>query len=317
MAMNCTERNHPLVFVAGSLRAGTTLLRLMLDHHPQISNPGEFDFAFDHIGDNGEPPDVKEFISLMEENWIFRAQNLAINPTLSYAEIIRSFFAQKSEPSKIASFNIHRGFHKVPYYFREAKYIYLIRDPRDVALSSVAMGWAGNTYFAVDRVIASEQSWDRLKHELRSDQFIELKYEDLLADPEKALAKVCDFLAVPYSRAMLRYHENSSYGKVDPTLAYQWRSKMSLSELGLVESKCRELLISRGYTPSAPPEKGPGPFRKVALWTDNRVGRFRFNLRRYGLFLVSMDKLNRIVRNSSINRFVRSRMDAIAISHLK
>jgi Sulfotransferase family len=37
-------RESDLVFVAGALRSGTTVFRLILDAHPQVTSPGEFDF---------------------------------------------------------------------------------------------------------------------------------------------------------------------------------------------------------------------------------------------------------------------------------
>ena len=43
----------PLVFICGSLRSGSSLTHLMIDHHSEISNPGEFDFLFDQILGNG------------------------------------------------------------------------------------------------------------------------------------------------------------------------------------------------------------------------------------------------------------------------
>ena len=33
-----------LVFVCGALRSGTSMAHLMLNAHPEISNPGQFDF---------------------------------------------------------------------------------------------------------------------------------------------------------------------------------------------------------------------------------------------------------------------------------
>ena len=45
------------VFIFGSERSGTTVLRLMVNAHPMLSNPGEFDFLFDTIRPSDAPPD--------------------------------------------------------------------------------------------------------------------------------------------------------------------------------------------------------------------------------------------------------------------
>jgi hypothetical protein len=47
-SMSATPKARP-VFIFGSMRAGTTVFRLMLDAHDGISNPGEVDFLFDHL----------------------------------------------------------------------------------------------------------------------------------------------------------------------------------------------------------------------------------------------------------------------------
>ena len=53
--MNSTRHTPttPLVFLAGPLRSGSTLLSLMLDRHSCLLAPGEFDFLFDAFGPDG------------------------------------------------------------------------------------------------------------------------------------------------------------------------------------------------------------------------------------------------------------------------
>jgi hypothetical protein len=46
--MSATPKARP-VFIFGSMRAGTTVFRLMLNANDAISNPGEVDFLFDHL----------------------------------------------------------------------------------------------------------------------------------------------------------------------------------------------------------------------------------------------------------------------------
>lgn len=44
------------VFLVGAERSGTTVLRLMLDHHPQIAFNNEFEYAVDLVSDEGKWP---------------------------------------------------------------------------------------------------------------------------------------------------------------------------------------------------------------------------------------------------------------------
>ena len=45
---------HEPFFLVGSERSGTTLLRLMLDHHTQLSWCNEFEYAVDLVSDKGD-----------------------------------------------------------------------------------------------------------------------------------------------------------------------------------------------------------------------------------------------------------------------
>jgi hypothetical protein len=52
------------VFVVGPLRSGTTLLRLLLDHHPEINMFGEFEGAVSQaVGDDW--PDLDQLSELL------------------------------------------------------------------------------------------------------------------------------------------------------------------------------------------------------------------------------------------------------------
>ncbi|MEP0844220.1 MAG: sulfotransferase, partial [Phycisphaerae bacterium] len=58
------------VFLVGAERSGTTLARLMLDHHPRIAWLNEFEYAVDLIGPQGWP-DVNAYCDYLETNRIF------------------------------------------------------------------------------------------------------------------------------------------------------------------------------------------------------------------------------------------------------
>lgn len=48
------------VFLVGAERSGKTLLRLMLEHHPDISWLNEFEYSVDLVSDQGEYPSLSE-----------------------------------------------------------------------------------------------------------------------------------------------------------------------------------------------------------------------------------------------------------------
>ena len=80
-----------------------------------------------------------------------------------------------------------------------------------------------------------------------------------MADLGGELGRVCAFLGVPFSAAMLDYHRDTTYGPPDPKLAEQWRRQAARREVALIEGKCGDLIAARGYA------KGPAPHRPGRL----------------------------------------------------
>ena len=94
----------------------------------------------------------------------------------------------------------------------EARFIHLIRDGRDVALSRRRRGMGADLELGRgarrwrNRVIAGRRQGDHLGDR----RYLELRYEDLLRDPEDSLRRICGFLQLGYGPAMLRYHEHAA-----------------------------------------------------------------------------------------------------------
>ena len=91
----------------------------------------------------------------------------------------------------------------------EARFIHLIRDGRDVALSregriaAEEMTVERHALIWKRRINRARGQVPRLKH------YTEVRYEDLVRDPEPTLRKICEFIELPYDAAMLDYHERS------------------------------------------------------------------------------------------------------------
>ena len=273
------------VFIVGSVRSGSTLLHLMLDSHPQIINPGEFDFLFDLLDGNNEYPDMEVYYQWLSLNRIFLSKNLQIDVNLSYLELIYSFLDQLGSSKNTLTLNVHRNFQRIPKIFPDARYIHLIRDPRDVARSCIGMGWAGHVFYGVDIWVEAERSWELLKPTLDRSQYIEVRYEDLIANMELTLSTICEFIGENYSSRMTDYAECSSYGLPDRRLTYQWKRKYSEHELCLVEGKIGKMIFDKGYELSGFPSIIPGKYESYALALRNKLYRIKFSINTYGFFL--------------------------------
>ncbi len=99
-------------------------------------------------------------------------------------------------------------------YFPRAKFVFQVRDPRDFYLSAKVYRPIVTMYHSPSRTINAwkkdqEQSL-RILLALGPERVFFLRYEDLIANPESNLSKLCEFLGLPFERGMLDFHKNES-----------------------------------------------------------------------------------------------------------
>jgi len=273
-------------FLIGAERSGTTLLRLMLDAHPLISWTHEFEYAVEQIDSPNSLPDTDAYIDWLSKNWNFLTSGFEADSTLDYPSLIESFLIQKQGDCPIVGATCHAHYDRLLRLFPNAKLLYLMRDPRDVARSNIAMGWAGNVWTGVDRWIEAVELWDRVKQKLEKDiSYVEIKFEQLIASPEETLSSICNFMKIDYDPKMMSYPEYTTYSKIDISIVDKWKRKMSKKDIRLVESKCQGLIEKGGYKSVSKNIAGPNIFEKIYLSIQDRFYRISFRIKRYGLIL--------------------------------
>lgn len=311
-----SNQTLPPVFVFGALRSGTTLLRLMLKHHPLIQSPGEADFLFDHI--NLKAGGTWEYdLDTLKRDWIFWAKELQLPKNVQGEDMARLIVQELSgnvPEGMMTSFSIHRHAPKMVSLFPNAKIIHLIRDPRDVSRSSTGMGWTGNSFFGVDHWIDTEQGWTDA--DIDESTVLTVQFEDLMANLETELTRICNFLGLEFEPAMLTYYKNSSYGPPDPAISQKWRTKASAREVALIEGRCGSLMEERGYPFSGEPAQ-PTSIEYMKLSLDSRAKRWKHNVRRYGFPLFASHHAARLLGLKGIAQKLADRQEAIRIASLK
>ncbi len=214
----------PAPFVVGATRSGTTLLRLMLDAHPQIAIPSETHFIPDLITareEHGAGPDQMLEMLTSHRRWgDFRIAGTELEerwlalPELTGPAAVREFFKLYGEKQG----GPPRWGDKTPGYVKrmrdiqdylpEARFIHLIRDGRDVALSILKQS------FGPETIEAAADRWRGRVLRGRSQQpylvvYMEVKFEDLVLDTEGQLRRICEFIELDFDPAMLGYHERA------------------------------------------------------------------------------------------------------------
>lgn len=270
------------IFLVGAERSGTSLLRLLLDHHPDIAFQMEFEYAVDQLGPDGNTPVMDDYRRWLRSNFVFQGSGFTIDDSLEFRPLLDSFLEQKRQGKPIIGATIHRHYDRIQLIWPDARFIYLARDGRDVARSCIGMGWAGNVYAGCTEWIETVHAWDRLKATLPEDNYLETRYEDLVADSDKEMARILAWIGVPFTDAIYDYTKTSKYRRPDPKLAYQWKRKLSEMDTRLVEARIGDLLVKRGYERSEYPPIHLTPALRARLAFNDWYGRYAHRVRVYG-----------------------------------
>lgn len=281
------EAANPYVFVVGAARSGTTLLQRMLDAHPLLAVIDETYWVVrkfrERTGLTRAGIVTPALVPLLLASPKFSRMGLtegdlrrllAQEQPLSYqrfvAQVFDLFAARRGKP--LAG-------DKTPGYVRRiaqlhelwprARFVHIIRDPRDVSLSM--LDWAAGERTAgqygtweIDPVVSTALYW-RLSVAAGRDAgealgpgvYQEVRYEDLVAAPDRELERISEFLRLPYAEAMVRFHEGRTRPGHDaktrwlaPTPGLRdWRAQLPSSDVERVEAAAGHVLQDAGYEP--------------------------------------------------------------------
>ena len=86
----------------------------------------------------------------------------------------------------------------------EARLVHIVRDPRDVAASTATMRWGPSDPALAARWTAAVLGrWAEVRAAVPADRVLEVRLEDLAADPERVLRRTCAFLGLDWHDAVL------------------------------------------------------------------------------------------------------------------
>lgn len=307
------------IFLVAAERSGSTMLRLMLDNHPEVCLPCEGNFLVQPLPDGSFPPldDFVEHVRYRPEFEVFGLDIPAQARTIK--DVLEGFLRQMQQRSDkpIVGATVHEDFEVIPLLWPKARFIHLVRDGRDVCRSRVQMGWEGNVWKAAAPWCAVVAAWERLRDHISEESWVEVRYEDVLQQPEKSLRRLCEFIGVAYSPAMLEYHKDSTYGPPDAALAFQWKRKQTARQVRLVESVAGDTLDRTGYERSGLPPLRVGSAQRALLELHNKAGKALFRLKRYGLSLFVREFLARRLKRENWQKRLHAELMQVHWRHIK
>jgi hypothetical protein len=207
----------------------------MLDAHPALAIPPETHFIPKLVRIHKRAGDPREAaietitthrrwpdFHLDEAAFASRVRKL---PDPSVTCVLRAFYELYAEREGKSRWGDKsppylRKMRRVASVLPEARFIHLVRDGRDVALSMLEVEWGPRT------VSEAAQKWvawiERARRQSRRvDHYLELRYEDLVRDPEDKLRRVCGFTELDFAPEMLRYHERAPERMTEVTRDFQ------------------------------------------------------------------------------------------------
>ena len=270
----------PPFFIVGVGRSGTTLIRLMINNHPNIAIPYESHFItkyyekLNSYGDLSDKNNLRKIVSdiLAEEiltKWdhTFKLENIVDGVKEStikgvFDSLYKDYAKSKGKIRWGDKSDYLDRMYLINKIFPEAQFIHIVRDGRDVASSVMKLSWGPND------IIAAAEWWNSYVNLARcmgaiigDDRYMEVRYEDLVQDSENELKRICSFLGEEFSAEMLNYHKSSKssipselnclhYNTDKPptaSRAYAWKREMSPTDIFLFDSYAKNMLKALGY----------------------------------------------------------------------
>lgn len=251
---------NPPFFIIGNPRSGTTLLRLMLTNHPRLVVPPECGFAVwlhpdfgDWDGRVQRDPDLpakyaREVVASRKfETWGLTESEVSsflvdAGPQ-SYAEAVDAVYRlyARSIGKQIDAWGDKNNFYlayipRIREIFPSCRFVHIVRDGRDVACSYRALrSRPMQSKYAPELPVEISdiaEEWTTNLETIRcalndvgTEAAHEIRYEDLIRNPEGTLRGVCEFLDQPFDAEMLAYHERNREREQEPREFLQWKEK--------------------------------------------------------------------------------------------
>ena len=269
----------PPLLILGVRRSGTTLLRVMLDRHSQLAVPDESYFVpqladrhLRRVDPDAFVDDLRRVNTVTEWEVPLDKVRARLTPGMRIGEAIATVYLVYAEERGKS-----RWGDKTPMYmqnlrllerlFPDALFVHLIRDGRDAALSFLEMprGLMTETWMHPRTAVDFACQWrtevaaaQRLGRRARA-RYLEVRYEDLIADVTSVLRRICAFAGLEYEPTMVDYarsvdvsakpHQQRLTQPPTPGVR-DWRRQMPPADVAAFERVAGDLLHELGYETS-------------------------------------------------------------------
>jgi Sulfotransferase family len=256
------------VFIVGAARSGTTWIYDMLTSHPLVAGAYEtWLFTMNQgvgslFGPAHFPPGHSGLGRSFTRDVVVQGVREFVTTLLARGLEPQHRFLVEKSPSHVMTMPLIREI------LPEARFVHVLRDGRDVSVSvrAAARTWAPRWRETFGRSIqASAWAWKQTIRRVRRDGpglgdcLLEMRYEDIKADPTSGLARLFDHCRVPWDRELLdqivsrtdfdtHYHSSESGFRRGGRVG-DWRTHFSVLDRLVFNLTAGDTLIDTGYEP--------------------------------------------------------------------
>jgi hypothetical protein len=277
------------IFVVGAPRSGTTLVSRILNAHPAIALADEiiyFDIvlkARSVVPELDTPERIGRLFELLPKMdhvgyWHGMGEvlsevkrRLLADPRPSYPKfylLVMQVYAEQHGATRFGEktpWNV-RHLDEIVKLFPDARIVHMVRGPRaNVASRRKLPRTSQDVVTAAIKwkldVLAGRQF--AMGASASPKNYMELRYEDLVADPEKEIRRLCRFVDEPFHTDMLVFHREQDvmfkdqpwkegvFRPVYTDSLLMWRSYLSPAQARIVEIICGAEMRHFGYVPDS------------------------------------------------------------------
>ncbi|MBW1871279.1 MAG: sulfotransferase [Deltaproteobacteria bacterium] len=304
--MNSPPADSAPIFVVGTGRSGTTLLRMMLNAHPHIYLTHEASFYLSTAGFKTETS-LADWLNYYARTpsfaWL-RLSAASIHDQLpagarcdrwplAFQALMREKAGQYQKPRYGDKTPLHGLYlSRILKDFDSPRIIHVVRDPRGAVASLMRMPWAPSSVY-----LNAHYCDQQVKAVLaQADHIHELRLEDLLADPRSTMSGVLQYIGEDWDDAVLDHARHAPADDMPPfpwfegarrnldvpTGAPAWQEQLSPAWIRIIEEIC-SLTMERYQYPRADLPREASSLRRACarLGEGRKIASSLHRLRRF------------------------------------
>jgi acyl carrier protein/LPS sulfotransferase NodH len=286
-----SQQNKRAIFILSTFRSGSTLLRIILGGHQGLFSPPEMELlTFGTLSEResyytGAASFWKDGLlrAIMElKKCDYSRAKIVLNQYIRNGttvkelySILQSWIGDRVLVDKTASYSMHsKTLSNAERYFKNSLYIHLARHPQAM-IQSYIEGRMSQLFrkkypFSLREQaeliwLISQKNIMRFLEGISPSRKMRIKYEDLVANPQLTVKKICEFLRVHYDSKMLDVYDGDrnrmadgvtptslmvgdykfqKYQRIESGLADRWKGS---SDAEGISGETRKIAEELGY----------------------------------------------------------------------